>query len=98
MANKETVPLKLERGYKFEVAPQQWRTYDRLTIFDETGPEEFLISGRTVRLMRPNITGRVVTSYNLEDVEPTEAKQLLVTHEKLLAAAGALTPRVRIER
>lgn len=93
MAKEETVLLKLERGYKFEVAPQQWRTFDRMTaVRDETiGPEQFLIGGfgaqRTVRLMVPNCTtAGVVISFDLEDVEAAEAKKLLATHEKLLAA------------
>jgi hypothetical protein len=91
MAKEETGLPKLER-YKFEVAPQEWLTGARMTaVRDETiGPEDFFISRfgaqRTVRLMVPNITARVVTSYDLADVEAAEAKQLFATYEKLLAA------------
>ena len=90
MAKEETGLPKLER-YNFEVAPQEWLTGARMTaVRDETiGPEDFFISRfgaqRTVRLMVPNITARVVTSYDLADVGSGRSKAVV---RNLRKAAG----------
>ena len=105
MTNEETAPpVKLEvadgtlflwRGCKFEVAPQQWSTGDRMTVRDQQGAEEEVViigagPQRTVKrlvLQIEMLTRKAV--YRLEDLDAANQKRLLAIY-KMFDGLGVL--------